>query len=581
MPSYVVLSLQGELVELPQPKPDIPFGSLLSRFVPIPSGPPSAHALRIVLERLAADSRVKGIVLKIGCETSPAVYQGLRAAIQTFRASGKRVVAYAEQFGPFQYYLACACDHILMPPTAEWTVLGFAGEYVFFKDALERIGVGVDVVNVSPFKSAGDQFARNDFSEQSRAQAEWLLDARYDALVRGIADGRALSPERVRELIDSAPYDAPQAAAHGLIDAALYEDELERWLEPAAVVAPARKPLRDAAFKLIEKLSPEMAKQARDAAQPSSAAWISWADADKAVPLLNHDWHAKRIGVVAVQGLITRGPSRGSPLPLPFIGGSATAGSASVTQALRRAEKDDHIAAVILFVDSSGGDALASDLIARELQRLNAKKPVVALMSGVAASGGYYVAALARHIIAQPLTITGSIGVISMKPHTQGLYERLSLHRSTLTRGANAAVFTDLEPLDARSRAVFERTIGRVYADFKRVVATGRKLPDDGALEDICGGRVWTGAQARERGLVDEMGGFPDAMRKAAELAAIHMPGKRVGWQLISPPRQGVLPPAFVAANPASWLAAGEHLRALLRDTRAWALAPWSIDKTR
>jgi protease IV len=577
---YIVIDLSGSISELPKPTPQIPFSALLGRFVPLPPTPQSAHWLRIWFERMAADPRIKGVVLKIGSEANTAVYQSLRAAVLDFRARGKRVVAYAESLGPFQYYLACACDQIVMPPQAEFRVLGFSNEYVFFKDALDRLGVGFDVVNVSPYKSAFDQFQRTDFSDESRAQAEWLLDARYAELVDGIATGRKLSPERVRALIDSAPHGATDCVSHGLIDAALYEDELAAWIDPAAFARPTPAPrTRSLLARIAPRLAAKPAQTPPEADDPSVLARLS--DASKSIPELNPVWHPKRIGVIGIEGLIVSGPSRGSPLPIPLFGGDATAGSATVTQAIRAAERDDSIGAIVVFIDSQGGDALASDLMARELTRLDRKKPVVAYMSGVAASGGYYVAAPARHIVARPLTITGSIGVITAKPHTGGLYDKLSLHRTVLARGANADLFSDSAPLDERGRAAVAGSIGRIYSAFKTLVATRRNKADDDALEAICGGRVWTGQQALTHGLVDALGGFPDALKKAAVLGGIEAaPGQRIGWRWVGPAKTAHLPKPFAAVSASSWIDTAAWLRRILTTRGPLTLSIWGAEET-
>ncbi len=583
LPPYVIVTLSGEITELPHPMPQIPFGKLVARVVPLPSGPQSAHWFRNLLERLSGDARVEGIVLKIACEANAAVYQSLREAIFKFRAAGKRVVAYAESFGPFQYYLACACDQIVMPPPAEFRVVGFSNEYVFFKDALDRVGIGVDVVNVSPFKSAFDQYQRTDFSEQSRAQAEWLLDARYQTLIDGIATGRNMIPEQARARIDSAPHGARDCVGLGLIDAALYEDEIEHWLKPASATPPAPDPVSPV-VALATRLAPALAKRmgdAQKAEKATSRVWCTLSDAEKTLKRVERNWFEKQIGIVGIEGLIISGTSRRSPLPIPLFGGSAVAGSESVAQALRNAERDDTIAGVVIFIDSQGGDALASDLMAREIKRLMRKKPVVAYMSGVAASGGYYVAAPVQHIVARPLTITGSIGVITAKPHTAGLYDRLSLHRTALTRGANAQIFSDMQPLDERARNALAQSIGRIYGDFKDIVAAGRHKPNDDALEALCGGRVWTGAQALDHGLVDQLGSFGDAVEKVTALAKLAPGGKRVGWRWITPPRTSLLPPAFAAQSPVAWLEHLEWLRRFLANASALALGPWGSDLTR
>ncbi len=551
LPPWIVLTLNGPINELPEFRPSIPFENILSRYISLPEGAQSVVWLRWVFDRLADDPRVKGVVLKINCAASGAVFESLHAEILRFRARGKQVVAYAEQFGPFQYLLACACDRIYMPPPAEWNVLGFSEDYIFFKDALERIGVGVDVINVSPFKSAGDQFARTGFSDQSRAQAEWLLDARYDALVAAIAAGRKFDPVQARALIDGAPYSSAQAVSHGLIDAALYEDELEHALEPVPPAAPEKPDRMTRLITVIERMAPPLAKQMRSqlaARAPGSKIWQTFGQAAGTLLIRRVEYHDKAIGIVPIEGLIVRGDSaarRPVPIPIPFFGDAVTAGSITVARALRRAERDDDIAAVILYINSSGGDALASDLIGREVARLKIKKPVVALMSGVAASGGYYVAAPAQHIIARPLTITGSIGVIAMKPHIAGAYDKLSLHHEALARGAHAGVYADIGPLTDASRAVIERSIARTYGEFKQMVADGRKLPVDD-LEPLCGGKVWTGRQALGHKLVDSMGGFFDAMDLAAKLAGIS--GKPANWHLMNPSSRFALPPVFPAS---------------------------------
>jgi protease-4 len=578
---YIVVELDGEIVELPQPSPELPAPfSFLQRFIhlPLPQGPTSITRLRNTFERLTLDPRVKGVVLKINCVADAATYQSLRKIISDFRTNGKRVVGYAEGFGAFQYYLACACDQIVMPPSAEWNVLGFANEYVFFKDALERVGVGVDVINVSPFKSAGDQLARNDFSDESRAQAEWLLEARYNELVHGISEGRKLSEWQVRKLIDTAPFSAKQASENGLIDAALYEDELEHFLEPSASQTPSTIRRSAEFFKQIDKISKPIARRLKEKMhvdENESRVWIPLGDVYNKLLSPIYEWSDKSVAVVEVEGLIVRGNSRKSPVPLPLFGG-ATSGSTSVMQTLRRVEKNDNVAAVILFVDSQGGDALASDLIAREVKRIAHKKPVVAYMGGVAASGGYYVSALANEIVAQPLTVTGSIGVIVTKPHVQGVYDKLSLHRRVLQRGARANLFTDVAPLDEPTREVITDTMRRVYDDFKRTVSEGRGMANNDALENICGGRVWMGNQAKERGLVDALGGFDLALERARALAGLPN-DKKTSWAVYSPTKWVELPRAFPIAQPTQWL---EDMRSLLLGARTWMISMWQSEKT-
>ena len=215
------------------------------------------------------------------------------------------------------------------------------------------------------------------------------------------------------------------------------------------------------------------------------------------------------------------GPSRQPPieLPIPFIGGT-TAGEQTLVATLRQLESIDDLAALVLHVDSGGGSALASELIGRQIEQFAAHKPVVIYMGNVAASGGYYVAAPARHIMSQTLTTTGSIGVITAKFSTAGLYEHLSVERVSLERGEHAGLYRDSDPMTGDERAIFQRTIHETYGRFVDVVARGRQLAPE-AVDAVGGGRVWTGRQARERGLVDSHGDFLDAIKKAAELAAL------------------------------------------------------------
>ncbi len=564
MARFVVLSLSGEIRELPPYRPHIPFAHF---FLPPP--PTTVSNLRRLFDQIAFDPRIEGVVLRIGCTASAAVYQNLRQLVLDLRAKGKRVIAYATGFGPFQYYLASACDQIVMPPSAEWSVLGLRREYVFLKDALAQVGLSVDVFNVSPFKSAGDQFTRVDFSEESRAQAEWLLEDTWRELLRGIAEGRRLSEARVEMLINSAPLSARAAVESGLLDAALYEDELEGLLSPGAGAESPDDPAR---------------ARSRGTTRPVIGLYN---EVRKSILIPYRRYADKVVGVIGVEGLIVEGSSQSLPLPLPipipFVG-ERLAGSDTIAQALRHAEQDDSIAAVILHVDSGGGSALASDLIAREVKRVRIKKPVVAYMSGAAASGGYYVSAPANAIIAQSLTITGSIGVIVLRPNAAGLDERLNLHRTVLQRGGRTGLLSASTPLSDDERSAILGSLGRAYDDFKQVVVAGRAI-DPGEIEPLAGGRVWTGRQALERKLVDELGDFSRAVEKARELAGLPS-DLCVHAVIVGPPRRPLLPARFSLSSLADAIRTGT-IRAdwftvanrLLGSRAAWAILPWHFDQ--
>ncbi len=526
----------------------------------------SVWSLRRLFDRLSADDRVRGAVLRVQCSATPAVCQSLRTILLRFRARGKHLVAYGDSFTPFQYYLACACDSVLMPPSAEWGVTGFASEFIFLKDALDRIGVRAEAIQVSPFKSAFDALTRSDFSAESRAQAEWLLDARYDALVRAVAESRKLDVARVQALIDVAPLGADEAVQCGLLDAALHEDQLEDFLKSRFGDVPARqKPrrLQRVWMQVAERLPAEFRRQLQQQSEDAARLIAPFSRAQRALVRLEPPRRAGEVAVVEIRGLIAEGKSRHLPFP---SGLNEVSGAEDVAEQLRRLARDAAIKAVVLHVNSNGGSALASDLIARELRQLRARKPVVAYMSGVAASGGYYVAALANHIVAQPLTITGSIGVISLKLETQQALQRLGVNSVVLRRGRRAALLIDTVPLDADGREALTRSVQRVYERFKQIVAEGRALSLD-ELEPICGGRVWTGAQALERRLVDALGDITDAIAKARALAALS-PDPHYHVRLYSAPRAArfSLPLLFGSLN---------SLRDLMRRERLWLLSPF------
>lgn len=288
------------------------------------------------------------------------------------------------------------------------------------------------------------------------------------------------------------------------------------------------------------------------------------------LPPLRRD--RRHIGVVSVTGTITAGPSRRSPLPLPIFGG-VLAGSDSVIQALRRAERDRRLAALVLHIDSPGGDSFASDLIWREVLRVARGRPVVVSMGDTAASGGYYIAAPASAIVAQPATLTGSIGVYALRPNVAGLLDKAEVGTAVIARGARSGLYSPLEPMSEDERAALARTVGEIYSAFKQRVRDGRKLQED-QLDPIAGGRIWTGAEAARLGLVDLLGGLPTAIARARELARLP-PDRRAPIVLYRGGRERLSPQPF--AEPPDPPAA---LAALFQDAlrpRILAALPWVI----
>ncbi|MCA9998031.1 MAG: signal peptide peptidase SppA, partial [Anaerolineales bacterium] len=508
----------------------------------------SMEQLNRRLQAIADADNVKGVLFLFrGFQLGLAQLQNFRRAVERLCAAGKEVVVFTPYLNLPHYYAASAATQIIVPPSAQFDVLGLHSEVAFYKDALARIGVEVDVVQISPFKTAFDAFGKSEMTPEFRAQVDWLLDDQFEMLTSDMAADRGLELAELQQWIDRAPLTAAAALEAGLVDGVAYEDELAAALFVADEVETPDDDLDE------------------DEEDKNRAKLLPW---DEAAPLLTEKWRKpsqKLIGVISLEGVITMGPSRQPPidLPIPFLGGES-AGEATLVQLLRQAEQMDNLAALILHVDSGGGSALASDLIGREVKRVAQKIPVLAYMGNAAASGGYYVSAPANEIMSQRGTITGSIGVIMARPSTGGLYEKLSVNRVTIKRGERADLYSDVAPMTAEERQVFWDGIMENYNQFKQEVANGRSLPFD-ELDPICEGRVWTGRQALERKLVDSHGDFIDAIHQAAELAGLpHDDGQRLRVVNLWPERDGYLPPKpFAAAEEIGRWVFGERLRDL------------------
>jgi protease-4 len=494
----------------------------------------SLYGLRRQLARIAADPQAAGVLLRInGLAAGWATLQSLRDEIAHVREGGKRVVAYLLTPDMAGYYAACAADEVIVPPSATLSIVGLRAEIQFLKDALAKVGLAAEVEAVSPYKSAGEMFVRSDISPENREQLDRLLDARFAEILRAIGAGRGKTPDEVRALIDAAPLSAPAARDAGLVDALLYEDQIDEHL------AVGERPPRI----------------------------VDWGAAHKALRLPPLRYHRKVVGVVAAEGTIAMGNSRSLPVPLPLIGGQQ-AGADSFAQALRQAERNRRVAAVILYVNSRGGDAFASDLMWREVLRVRRSKPVVVAMGDAAASGGYYIAAPASAIVAQPGTLTGSIGVVLLRPVTAGLFERAGINTVVLSRGAHSGVLSITEPPTESERLALRDLVFASYGEFKRRVCEGRAMTD-AQIEPIAGGRVWLGHEALELGLVDRLGGLPTALLRAQELAGL--PQDRQGPLLLLRGGRSRLPPQpFPIDRPVDL---ARELEAALRP-RVWALLP-------
>ncbi len=468
---------------------------------------PTLRGVVDTLRDAAADDRVVGLVARVGGGGLPlARAQELRAAVRAFAATGKPAVAWAETFGEggpgtVPYLLATGFGELWLQPSGELGMTGVVLEATFLRGALDKVGLEPQLAQRHEYKNAVDQLTRHGFTDAYREAAERLVASVAEQVVDGVSEARGLAPERVRELIDRAPLSAREAAAAGLVDRVGYRDE---------VYADLRRRLGDVTLLYL----------ARYRKAPGPARLVG-ALRRRRRPV---------VAQVTVAGPIQSGRSRRNPLaPGP------AAGSDTVAAALRSAGRDDSVGAVVLRVDSPGGSYVASDVIWREVTRLRTGgTPVVASMGDVAASGGYFVAMGADAIVAQPGTLTGSIGVFSGKVVAAGLLERLGIGTDAVTAGRQARMFSPRVGFDDEQWRRLEEWLDRVYADFVGKVAESRVISRERAHE-LARGRVWTGADAHERGLVDELGGLDRAAALARQRAGLPEDAELRRWPPLRP----------------------------------------------
>lgn len=479
--SVLVLKVAGEL---PDYSADDPAADLLG----IPQ-PQSFSSLLTQLRKAKADKRIGAVLLDVefsGLGWGKA--DELRRAIKDFRSSGKPIYAYSELGTNKEYYIASAAEKIYMPPTGDIYITGFAANAMFYRGSLDKLGIEPEVIQIGKYKNAPDAYTRKDMSEGQREVLNAILDDLYGRLVSSVAEDRKLSVERVREIIDNAPYNAVQAAdkSIGLIDGAKYRDEVYEELH---------KRLGYAKDDKLRTISSGSYKQV-----PAESLGLN---------------SGERIAVIYASGAISSGRSSNSPF------GTQTVGSDTIVEAVNLAAEDETIKAIVLRVDSPGGSALASDLMWHAIEKAKAKKPVVVSMADVAASGGYYIACNANKIVAEPSTLTGSIGVFLGKPVMKGFYDWIGVSNEYILRGKNAGIFRETEKWTEEERAKFQEQANNIYYDnFVPKVAKGRNMNDE-KVDSLGQGRVWTGSQAKANGLVDEFGGLEKAIEIAKSLAKL------------------------------------------------------------
>jgi len=529
--AYLEVNLSGPLEEIAPP--DFWLSLMLG------TRPIAVHDVWLNLHKAAGDARIRAVILRLGpLQGEWAKMSELRDAVLEFRRSGKKVYAFIEEAPDFdkEYYLATACDRIVLHPLGWLGVNGIGGAVPFLKGTLDKLGIRAEFEHVEDYKTAYNMFTEKGFTPAHREETEAYLGDVFAEYVRVVAAARGMTEPHFRELLDTAFFQGEKAKTAGLVDDVLYDDEL---LE--AVAAGGPKPMRI-----------PLDQYARVKAVPAGFGG------------------GRRIALIYGVGPILTGES-----PPQIMGGT------TVARWLRTARQDSSIKAIVFRVDSPGGSSVGSDVIGREVLLAKRAKPVVVSMSDVAGSGGYWVAMSAHKIVAQPQTLTGSIGVLAGKFSFAGLYAKIGLTSETIAFGDKAEIFSTFRPFTPEERRTLKTEILWTYDKFVTKVAEGRNMSKE-AVHEIGQGRIWTGRQAKERGLVDELGGLSTAIAAAKKLAGIPAeedvslvvwPKRRSFWEtLFGRPGADFGPVSLPALKKALGTAK------LLEEPRVWALMPLAVE---
>jgi len=483
--STLVIRLTGDM---PETEPGGVFGSLIE-------SPPTVRSIVQTLRKAKVDSRISSVIIKPTGEAALwGKIQEVRDAILDFRRSGKPIVGFMEYGGQQEFYLSSACDKVFLMPAASLDLTGMANYELFLRGTLDKIGAYPDALHIGDYKTASNTFTEKTFTPAHREMAESLNTDLYEQLVRGIADGRHKSEAEVKALIDHGPFLPEDAMRAGLIDDLAYEDEVDDKVKLA----------------------------------PGTPNYIDLSEYRQVAPAGLGLERGPRIAVIIASGLIASGRSADSP-------GGDVVGSDTINEYLRKARADNSVRAIVLRINSPGGSAIASDIIWREMLLTKNRKPLIASMSDVAASGGYYIAMPAHAIVAEPSTLTGSIGVVLTKFVIDGTLKKLGMNMEGVSRGRFAELYSPVRPFSPEERARVFENMQATYDTFVEKAAQGRNTTPE-KIDAIGQGRVWTGRQAKQLGLVDELGGLDRAIALAKQRARI--PQESEVELVIYPPRR-------------------------------------------
>jgi len=469
--STLVLKVGGDLQEM-EP------GGVIGQFF---EAPPTVRSLVESLRKAKVDTRISSVIIRpMGAAALWGKIQEVRDAITDFRRSGKPIIGFLEYGGQQEFYLATACDKVFLVPTSSLDLTGMANYERFLRGTLDKIGAYPDTMHIGEFKTASNTFTEHTFTPAHREMAESLNSDMYTQLIRGIANGRHKSEAEIRTLVDHGPFLPEDAVRAGLVDDVAYEDEIDDKVQLGKGKVNF---LNDADYRRVS---------------PTSLG-------------LNR---GPRIAVIYATGVIASGESNyDSP-------SGQVVGADTMAESLRKARADSSIKAIVLRIDSPGGSAIASDVIWREVMLTRNVKPLIASMSDVAASGGYYIAMPAHAIVAQPATLTGSIGVVMLKFVIDGTLKKLGMNVEGVSKGRFADLYSPVRAFTPEERAKVQEQMQATYDTFVEKAAAGRNTTPE-RIDAIAQGRVWTGAQGKEIGLVDELGGLERALVVARQRAKI------------------------------------------------------------
>jgi len=473
--SYLVVDIYGEVLEYAPP------GGVLTEM--LGGDPETLNRILGNLEKVAVDDRIDGVIMRLSASNTMgmAMRGEVRDAVKKVRASGKKVYAFTDYMDSRIYLVAAACDSIYMPSTAYISFIGFRAVSTHFKGTLEKLGINPNLHRIKDYKSAAELVTRSDMSPEAREMYGWILDEGWDHYISCLGEDRGLSEEQIVSLMDYALMRPVEAMERGLVDRLLYWDELEEMLK-----RDDDERLRTVSMSRYEDEDP------------------------KDLGLKGK----KKIAVVHAQGMIGGRTSKVDPMLGMLMGHE------SVNANLRKAMDDDKVAAIVFRVNSGGGESLTSDLIGHQVHVATRIKPVVVSMVNMAASGGYMISYRASKMVADPMTITGSIGSISMKFNMKGFYDKLGMTHDAVTKGPKALIWSDTRDFTPEERARFEENHWQDFNVWLADVAAFRGMTFEDA-EKLAHGRVFSGRQAKENGLIDDVGGLDRAIELAKELAGI------------------------------------------------------------